>query len=179
MFLDIHQNNENSLRCSYEVDFSNEIDTIEDALQEAIKRWKGDLPQTRAEFQMICLEVIKDGIKSQLGDQGSIDELISAYAREKGTYLDDTFVRLLISIISAKNVRQTADIIAYAIGLRARQGISMTDLAAKYGITRQAFSKEVVAFCEETGLPPCRAMKSELAREMYHLTNRRNGKCKP
>lgn len=173
----IYPNNENSLRSSYEVDFSNEIDTIEDALKESINRWHGDIPRTRQDFEITCLVIIKDAIASQLGDNADLDKLIDEYAREHGTYLHDSFIKVLIGIISSRNPQQTADIVAYAIGLRARQGISITDLAAKYCISKQAFSKQVVAFCEDNGLPPCRAMKSELAREMYKLTNRRNGKC--
>ena len=59
------------------------------------------------------------------------------------------------------------DAICYATGVLALEGASATELAAQHGVTKQAFSKIAVEWCETFGLPPARAMKSKRARKAY------------
>lgn len=46
-------------------------------------------------------------------------------------------------------------------------GLSMTEIAKRYGVTKQAVSKMVMGFQEEFQLPPTRAQKQLTAREAY------------
>ena len=59
------------------------------------------------------------------------------------------------------------DAICYATGVTDVEGVSATELAARHGITKQAFSKIAVEWCETFGLPPSRSMKSKTARKVY------------
>lgn len=59
------------------------------------------------------------------------------------------------------------DAVCYATGLLAIEGRSATELAKKHGVTKQAFSKIAVEWCETFGLRPSRAMKSKRARASY------------
>jgi hypothetical protein len=59
------------------------------------------------------------------------------------------------------------DAVCYATGVLAIEGQSATELAAKHGVTKQAFSKIAVEWCTKFGLHPARSMKSKRARSAY------------
>ena len=59
------------------------------------------------------------------------------------------------------------DAICYATGVTDVEGVSATDLAARHGITKQAFSKIAVDWCQTFNLQPSRSMKSKIARKVY------------
>ena len=60
----------------------------------------------------------------------------------------------------------TAECIALVSGLN-YSGASMTQIAAKHGITRAAVSKRCVELTELLGIRPSRAMRSLTARKRY------------
>ena len=59
------------------------------------------------------------------------------------------------------------DAVCYATGVTDVEGVSATELAARHGITKQAFSKIAVEWCQTFGLQPSRSMKSKTARKVY------------
>lgn len=59
------------------------------------------------------------------------------------------------------------DAVCYATGVLSIEGKSATELAAKHGVTKQAFSKIAVEWCQTFGLQPSRSMKSKRARSAY------------
>jgi transposase-like protein len=70
-------------------------------------------------------------------------------------------------ILAEGNARLTIECIAIATNLSAYHGDSMTDVARRHGVTRQAVSKRCVDICDRLGLPPSRAMRSKEARAKY------------
>ena len=80
---------------------------------------------------------------------------------------------ILRRVISApKNqTRLEAEIMAIGSGLLVNDEKTVTRIAEKYGVSRQAISKRAVAFCDEFGLRPSSFMRSESDRETYALTN--------
>ena len=83
-------------------------------------------------------------------------------------------VTILARIIDSGDPRKEADIMALSCGLLLREGTSITDVAKKYGVSKQDISKSAVEFCERLGLPPSHVMLSEESRTKYRLTNKRN-----
>jgi hypothetical protein len=79
---------------------------------------------------------------------------------------------VMAKIIDADNSRMEADVIAMATGSFLRQGVTMRDLAKKYGVTVAALSKRVVQTAKDLELPPSHFMRSEKDRGTYALTNR-------
>lgn len=77
---------------------------------------------------------------------------------------------VLREIVYSPDPGLEAEIMAIGSGVLDEKGI-MTRIAAKRGITRQAISKRVVAFCDEWQLPPSSAMKSIKARATYAERN--------
>ena len=59
------------------------------------------------------------------------------------------------------------DAVCYGTGVLSIEGKSATELAAKHGVTKQAFSKIAVEWCQTFGLHPSRSMKSKRARKVY------------
>ena len=74
--------------------------------------------------------------------------------------------RVLGEVISHNNARLTAECIALVSGL-SYTGSSMSEIAARHGITRAAVSKRCVELTELLDLPPSRAMRSLTARQRY------------
>lgn len=83
-------------------------------------------------------------------------------------------VLILSRIIDSADPRKEADIMALSCGLLLREGATITDVAKKYGVSKQDISKSGVAFCERVGLPPSHVMLPESARERYAIANKRN-----
>lgn len=83
-------------------------------------------------------------------------------------------VMVLARIIDSADPRKEADVMALACGLLLREGTTITDVARKYGVSKQDISKSCIEFCELVGLPPSHAMLSEASRERYAMSNKRN-----
>lgn len=83
-------------------------------------------------------------------------------------------IEIISRIIDARNPRKEADIIALSCGLNLREGMTITHVARKYGVSKQDISKSGVAFCEKIGLPPSHVMLPEAARARYSIANKRN-----
>jgi hypothetical protein len=77
---------------------------------------------------------------------------------------------VLREIVYSTDPQLEAEIMAIGSGVLDEKGI-MSKIAGKRGVTRQAVSKRVVAFCEQWGLPPSTAMKSAQARATYAQRN--------
>jgi hypothetical protein len=78
----------------------------------------------------------------------------------------DAIRRVLGEVLSHDNARLTAECIALVSGL-SYTGSSMTEIAARHGITRAAVSKRCVELTELLDLKPSRAMRSLTARRRY------------
>jgi hypothetical protein len=59
------------------------------------------------------------------------------------------------------------DALCFATGLMDVEGLSETELAARHGVSRAAFSKLAVQMTETFGLPPSRGMRSRRARQAH------------
>jgi hypothetical protein len=79
--------------------------------------------------------------------------------------------RISILLIDAPNPRLEADTLGFMAGFHIRMGKSGTELSAKYGLSRAAWSKRCKRLQEKLGLPPSRSMKSEAACKTYATTN--------
>ena len=95
-------------------------------------------------------------VSTEMGTAGNADEM-------RGDILASFCARLR----SCANPTLVFDAICYATGVYSLEGASATELAARHGVTKQAFSKVAVRWCETYGLRPSRSMKSEKARESY------------
>lgn len=68
--------------------------------------------------------------------------------------------------------RLEAECISLAFGFGAARGLTLTEVADRYGLTRAAVSKRVREIAEQFGLPASSYMKSDRARRVYRLTNK-------
>jgi len=85
----------------------------------------------------------------------------------------DALRRVLGEVLSHDNARLTAECIALVSGL-AYTGCSMTEIAARHGVTRAAVSKRCIELTELLDLKPSRAMRSLTARKRYRAARIRS-----
>ncbi|PTY02386.1 hypothetical protein DB346_09795 [Verrucomicrobia bacterium LW23] len=79
----------------------------------------------------------------------------------------DVLASFCARLCGSNNPSLAFDAVCYGMGVLALEGESATQLAAKHGVSKQAFSKLAVQWCETFGLRPSRSMKSKLARKAY------------
>jgi hypothetical protein len=76
--------------------------------------------------------------------------------------------------LSPGNLSLRAWALAFAAGLDAAEGKSMTEVGRELGVTRAAVSKETNRWTDLLGLNRSRYMKSETARKSYSTVQKRN-----
>ena len=97
----------------------------------------------------------------------AIDCEQGATVPESSSTAADVLASFCARIRGRANPALVFDAICYATGVTDVEGVSATQLAARHGITKQAFSKIAVEWCRTFGLQPSRSMKSKAAREAY------------
>jgi hypothetical protein len=110
-----------------------------------------------------------DSLDAILADYPHLEQAIEERARSMagGASRSDVLGSFCAHIRGCSNPVLAFDAICYATGVSSVEGQSGTELAAKHGVTKQAFSKIAVEWCETFGLQPSRSMKSKLARKAY------------
>ena len=78
---------------------------------------------------------------------------------------------LIREIARSADPQLEAEIMALGTGVLLENHATITRLAKKHGLTKQAVSKRVVRFCIENDIPPSSFMRPERDRETYRLTN--------
>lgn len=105
-----------------------------------------------------------------------LKELVAERAEER---MRDELYRVVCfivrEILDHANPAMTAAAIGFACGLPLLEGASEVELAKRFGVTKQAFSRRVTNLGKGLALSPSRAMRSEKARETFHTIQ----KCKP
>ncbi len=74
-------------------------------------------------------------------------------------------------MLESRNVRFMLDCYLIATGDSEANGVAMTEIARKCGVTKEAVSKRCIRICEFLRLPPSRYMRSEQSRATFRLTN--------
>lgn len=83
-----------------------------------------------------------------------------------GEYVHDVLRKIIGELADQNNCRLSLDCVALVTGL-SYQGLSMTQIADRHGISRAAVSKRCVELTIALRLRPSRAMRSLLARVSY------------
>ena len=110
-----------------------------------------------------------DTLEAVLADYPHLEAAIEERARKMnaGGKSCDVLASFCARMRGCANPALVFDAVCYGTGVLAIEGQSATELAKKHGVTKQAFSKIAVEWCEKFGLPPARSMKSKPARKAY------------
>lgn len=92
---------------------------------------------------------------------------MAAFVNTDAQARSDVLASFCARMRGSANPALVFDAVCYGTGVLAIEGQSATELAAKHGVTKQAFSKIAVEWCTKFGLPPARSMKSKRARVAY------------
>jgi hypothetical protein len=79
----------------------------------------------------------------------------------------DALFKFIALVIDSTDYLLKIDVAIAAIGIPLYQGCSYTEMAAKHGISKQAFDKHVLKFQKDFQLPITRSQKSPQARLSY------------
>lgn len=78
---------------------------------------------------------------------------------------------ILREIAFARNPQLEAEVMALGLGIILDDKDTMSAIARKHGLTKQALSQRVIKFCDTNKLPPSQYMLSKKNRATYALTN--------
>jgi hypothetical protein len=149
------------------------------------RKWIASLsPEERQRLEaQELLRPMLDRSGSTLRDEDASDSKLAAEEPDIATVIDrespaptsepltcaagDVLASFCARMRSCAKPALVFDAVCYATGVLAIEGQSATELAAKHGVTKQAFSKIAVEWCTKFGLHPARSMKSKRARSAY------------
>lgn len=78
---------------------------------------------------------------------------------------------IIREIAFSRDAQLEAKVMALGAGIILGDGDNMTRIAAAHGLTKQALSKRVLAYCDANNLPPSPFMRSAKDRKTYAQTN--------
>ena len=85
----------------------------------------------------------------------------------------DILRRILNHAYAKRNSKFTIECFFIAAGWAEADGISMTEVSVRWGVTKAAVSKYCREICETVGIPPSRYMRTEENAAKFRLSNRR------
>ena len=144
--------------------------STQQSYKQTYRQWvQGADPQTRQRLKELDL------------DQPEVDR--TSYAREYRDELDhgeqaseqrepERTDRICMGMVlgrirTSQNPLLMLDVFAYLLNIYELEGISQTELAQRHGVSRQAFSKQVIQVSKTFGLRPIKEMKSKQSRGSY------------
>jgi len=125
--------------------------------------------------------ILEDEELQELLEDPAIQEAIYERAKELAATGSTRTVRsglrkALCRIIDSKNPALESACIGLAIDFPFLKEESVTSIAQRFGVTKAAVSKRMIAFATEADLPPSSHMKSAASRDTYRKTNARRRK---
>lgn len=97
-----------------------------------------------------------------------LEELVEERVRRVVWDVRNEVARAILGLIlEHKNPSLTAAAIAYAAGMEINGGLSQVQIAQKFGVTKQAFSRRVTEISKHLSLNPSRGMRSVDSRETF------------
>ena len=107
------------------------------------------------------------GISGDAADNAIAEEIVAPAEEESAADLRTAeAVGKLIAELLTNDSTLAVECLALATGV-CYSGASENSIAKKYGVTRAAVSKRCIELCERIGVKNRRALKSEIAREIY------------
>jgi len=131
-------------------------------------------------FNFSDLDSIEDRFKEALAIPGGVAELIRELSADAANErAADAVARVICLLADAKDVKMAVAALALASGLNSDDGAGGTDLAAKFGCTKQNISQHALAYQKLLGLKPARGQRSLAAREAMSKSYRERHGVKP
>ena len=143
-----------------------------------LQNWDEEsFPVPVEQFNFDSLDRPEDFIVEAVKRGESISELLSSIVNRVAAIKSATKIAALLSLIlESKHPRMVVHQIIWVTGMTLLDGAPITELAAKYGVTKQAFEQGAMRVCEKLDLRPSRHMRSEEARENMSKRNSRRAK---
>lgn len=157
-------------------DLAAELDTLHDECRErAAQFWeKTPLPRNRAELVKLTGELALE-ILSQPPQVGAAFRKRSRMSAEDRKVTLEFISRVLALVIdSRKEALLAAQCADFTLGTMVQGSVTQQDIANQHGLGKAAVSKRCRLMCDELGVPPSAAMRTQEACENYAI--RQQGK---
>ena len=116
-------------------------------------------------FDFEALDSIEDRLRQAILDGQSVKELFRQQFEELAqTRTNESIIAVLTMIYDSPNPKLVVARLAYAAGLPMSKGVSISVLAKRHRVTKQAFSQAAIRLAKKLGLKPSRQMRSTKAR---------------
>ena len=117
-------------------------------------------------FDYDGMDSVEDRAREALEVKGGIEKLVAELAEEfADERAADAIARLVCMVADARDPQMQISILAMAAGMNSEGGAGGTDLAAKYGCSKQNISQHLLAWQKALGLKPGRGQRTFAARE--------------
>ncbi len=116
---------------------------------------------------LLDCDLAESPLASSAPDIAELVDGAAPEARPDAQARSDVLASFCARMRGCANPALVFDAVCYGTGVLSVEGQSATELAAKHGVTKQAFSKIAVQWCTTFDLPPARSMKSKKARTSY------------
>ena len=131
-------------------------------------------------FDFDGMDSIEDRAREALKVKGGIEKLVAELAEEfADERAADAIARLVCMVADARDPQMQISILAMAAGMNSEGGAGGTDLAAKYGCSKQNISQHLLAWQKALGLKPGRGQRTFAARESMSKSYRERHGVKP
>ena len=144
---------------------------LRELLDAAVRRWKGDLPRTMAEFRIVVTQ-----IAVAVFEDAEAEGIMGGATLKPSRGGLELLARVLADVIDAggpgDRSRMEAEAIDFAIGTGVQQGKSEKEIAEFHGVNKATISKRAVHAKERYAIPPSRGMKSPVAVAKYREINK-------
>lgn len=157
-------------------DLAAELDTLDDECRERAKEFwaKTPLPRNRVELVKLtgklALEISslppRSSVSFRQGNRMTVED--------RKVTLEFISRVLAIVIDSGKDALLTAQCADFTLGTMVQGSVTQQDIANQHGLGKAAVSKRCRLMCDELGVPPSAAMRTEEACENYSI--RQQGK---
>jgi len=136
---------------------------------------KTQIPSVGPDFRGLdsAQEILEDVKK-----MGLLEDLLALLGKEIGAASATERLRIVRDIVyelaGSKDRDLSVDVLVFASGIAEFASSSLEDVALRHDICREWFSQRVEAVQRRLNLPPLSSQRTNAAREVYRLSNRRN-----
>lgn len=140
-------------------------DFLAEALDQQLKAYEGPMPKSATELRMFVLSQFR-----QSASVSAVSSMLEAFIeRDEQSHMAVVVRRMLVVIQCQSRPELACDALAFALGIHIGEGRTCQEIAARHGVTKQAFSKRAIRIARELGLDPSILMRSEDSRRSYQL----------
>jgi predicted DNA-binding protein YlxM (UPF0122 family) len=139
-----------------------------DGFNETTFKSYDEFGRVRVGVQTFCyskLDSVQDNIRERIDNNQEFDDILEKLASEAWSAgIVEWACKFIVFIYSWKKPLLALDQLAWIFGLSAREGASISELAAKHGISKQAFQQGAKRIIDQLEIPRTSHLRTDEAK---------------